>query len=79
MKEYQEAKFEVIYMDADDIVVTSDPEDTAGDIDWDLPMQDVKQYEAQRGLCSVCYIDLAFSIVLFISTSILSSAIIQTR
>ena len=39
MKEYQEAKFEVIYMDADDIVVTSDPEDTAGDIDWDnLPI-----------------------------------------
>lgn len=36
MQEYQKAEFEVIYFDVDDIVVTSDPEDTAGDIDWDL-------------------------------------------
>ena len=35
MKEYQKAEFEVIYLDADDIVVTSDPEDTGEDIDWD--------------------------------------------
>ena len=37
MQEYQKAEFEVIYFDSDDIVDTSgDPEDTAGDIDWDL-------------------------------------------
>lgn len=36
MQEYQKAEFEVIYFDRDDIVATSDPEDTAGDIDWDL-------------------------------------------
>ena len=35
MMEYQEAKFEVVYFDVDDIVVTSDPEDTGEDIDWD--------------------------------------------
>lgn len=38
MQEYKKAEFEVIYLNADDIVVTSDPEDTSDDIDWDLPM-----------------------------------------
>ena len=41
MQKYQKAEFEIIYMDVDDIVATS--EDTAGDIDWEdeLSVQDV--------------------------------------